>query len=50
MTTEQLAKLKQRSGLGLKISHLLVQLHNGKLAIESESNQGTTVTVTFNIN
>lgn len=47
MTTEQLANLKQRSGLGLTISHLLVQLHNGKLIIESESNQGTTVTVVF---
>jgi signal transduction histidine kinase len=47
MTTEQLANLKRKPGLGLKICRLLAQLYGGELTIESESNQGTTVTVVF---
>ncbi|AVK60839.1 two-component sensor histidine kinase [Lactobacillus sp. CBA3605] len=35
------------SGLGLAISHQLVQQHGGSIAVESEANQGTCFTVTF---
>jgi two-component system, cell cycle sensor histidine kinase PleC len=34
-------------GLGLAISKSLVELHNGALAIKSQVDKGTTVTVTF---
>ncbi len=34
-------------GLGLSIVHSLVELHSGKMEIESELGRGTTVTVTF---
>lgn len=33
------------SGLGLSITKMLVELHNGKIEIESALNQGTTVTI-----
>jgi signal transduction histidine kinase len=61
MTKEQIANIgaymqferteyeQQGSGLGLIISRLLVQLHGGELTIESIPNEGTTVTVSFNI-
>ncbi|ETY73706.1 sensor histidine kinase [Lactiplantibacillus fabifermentans] len=35
------------SGLGLAISHQLVQQHGGSIEVESEANQGTRFTVTF---
>jgi signal transduction histidine kinase len=34
-------------GLGLAITHSLVELHDGTLLIESEPGKGTTVTVTL---
>ncbi len=60
MTREQIAGIgaymqfghhwheQKRSGLGLIIARILAQLHNGQLTIDSEVNQGTTVTVAFN--
>ncbi len=33
------------SGLGLSITKMLVELHNGKIDIQSELNKGTTVTI-----
>lgn len=60
MTPEQIASIgaymqfernwyeQQGSGLGLVISRLLAQLCGGKLTVESQVNQGTTVNVTFN--
>ncbi len=33
------------SGLGLSITKMLVELHNGKIDIQSEINKGTTVTI-----
>jgi CheY-like chemotaxis protein/anti-sigma regulatory factor (Ser/Thr protein kinase) len=60
MTAEQIACIgaymqferewyeQQGSGLGLIISRLLIQLDGGKLTIESQVNQGTTVNVMFN--
>lgn len=33
------------TGLGLSIAHSIVQRHSGKLAIESASGQGTTITI-----
>jgi two-component system sensor histidine kinase/response regulator len=47
MTPERLANLEETSGLGLQVCERLVQLHDGKLMIESEPNQGTTVIVAF---
>ena len=35
------------SGLGLAISRHLVQLHNGRIEVQSELGKGTTVTVTL---
>jgi signal transduction histidine kinase len=40
---------QQGSGLGLIIARLLTQLNDGELRIESDPNQGTTVTVVFNV-
>jgi signal transduction histidine kinase len=60
MTAEQIANIgafmqfdrhryeQQGLGLGLILARFLVQLHDGKLSIESVPNQGTTVTVAFN--
>ena len=38
---------QQGAGLGLTLSRMLVQLHEGKLEIESVPAQGTTVMVKF---
>jgi signal transduction histidine kinase len=35
------------SGLGLAISRRLIELHNGRIEVESEPGKGTTVTVTL---
>lgn len=35
------------SGLGLPISQRLIELHDGKLELDSASGQGTTITITF---
>jgi signal transduction histidine kinase len=40
---------QQGSGLGLIIARLLTQLNDGELRIESIPNQGTAVTVVFNL-
>src|SRR6185503_1960233 len=45
----QFTKSKGGSGLGLAISRSLVELHGGTLAIDSDVDQGTTVTVTLPI-
>lgn len=34
-------------GIGLALTHRIVQLHNGQLRVESEEKKGTTVLVTF---
>ncbi len=39
----------QSAGLGLAIVRSIMQLHNGSVSIDSESGQGTTVTLTFPI-
>ncbi|WP_244935092.1 PAS domain-containing sensor histidine kinase [Acuticoccus sediminis] len=41
----QLTKTYQGSGLGLAIARSLTELHRGKMVIESEVGEGTTVTV-----
>lgn len=41
----QFTKTHQGSGLGLAIARSLTELHRGKMVIESEVGQGTTVTV-----
>src|SRR3954453_576560 len=46
----QFTKTKGGSGLGLAISRSLVELHGGRLTIESEPGKGTTVTVSFPVN
>lgn len=38
---------KEGTGLGLSLSQRFMELHDGKMTIESELGQGTTVTVTF---
>jgi two-component system cell cycle sensor histidine kinase PleC len=43
----QFTKSKGGSGLGLAISRSLVELHGGRLTIESEPGKGTTVTVSL---
>ncbi|MEM9631386.1 MAG: ATP-binding protein [Pseudomonadota bacterium] len=43
----QFTKTHQGSGLGLAIARSLVELHGGKLAIESEVKKGTTVSFTL---
>ncbi len=43
----QFTKSKGGSGLGLAISRSLVELHGGKLVIESTENIGTTVSIIF---
>lgn len=43
----QFTKTHQGSGLGLAIARSLVELHGGKLTIQSEIKQGTTVTFTM---
>jgi PAS domain S-box-containing protein len=35
------------SGLGLAISRRLIELHNGRIAVDSEPGKGTTVTITL---
>jgi signal transduction histidine kinase len=37
----------QGSGLGLHVSRMLMEAHNGRISIESELGQGTTVTLAF---
>lgn len=37
----------QGSGLGLYVSRMLMEAHNGRISIESELGQGTTVTLAF---
>ncbi len=46
----QFTKSKGGSGLGLAISRSLVELHGGKLLIESTENVGTTVSIVFKKN
>ena len=41
----QFTKTHSGSGLGLAISRSLIELHNGKLEIESEEGKGTTISV-----
>ena len=43
----QHSKSHQGSGLGLALSKSLVEMHGGKLAIESTLGEGTTVTFTL---
>ncbi|HHI82855.1 MAG TPA: ATP-binding protein, partial [Rhizobiales bacterium] len=43
----QTTKTKRGSGLGLAISRSLVEMHGGKLSIESEVGAGTRVTFTL---
>lgn len=62
MTQEQIAHIgafrqfdrelyeQQGSGLGLTISRLLLQQHNGELIIKSIPDLGTTVNIVFNLN
>jgi PAS domain S-box-containing protein len=45
-----LSRKYEGTGLGLPITKALVELHGGRLAIESELGKGTTVTVTFPAN
>jgi len=45
----QFTKTHQGSGLGLAIARSLVELHGGKLTIESEVKKGTTVSFTLPI-
>jgi signal transduction histidine kinase len=59
MTPEQCARVSERfyradasgaipgSGLGMSIVQEIVELHHGKLQIESQAGQGTTVTLLF---
>ena len=42
-----LARKHEGTGLGLPLSHRLVELHGGTLEIDSEKGGGTTVTVRF---
>jgi signal transduction histidine kinase len=42
-----LSRKHKGSGLGLPLSARLMQLHGGRLEIESTVGEGTTVTVTF---
>ena len=40
-------RLREGTGLGLPIAKALVELHGGRLSIESEKNVGTVVSVVF---
>ncbi len=42
-----MSRQQQGTGLGLPIVKALVELHGGKLEIDSELGQGTSVTVTL---
>jgi two-component system, cell cycle sensor histidine kinase PleC len=42
-----LSRIHQGTGLGLPLAKALAELHGGTLAIESEPDRGTSVTVTF---
>jgi len=41
------SRWREGAGLGLPIAKALIELHNGHLAIHSEANKGTEVTITF---
>jgi len=43
----RLQKQTKGFGLGLAIAKRIVDVHKGKIIIESQKNQGTTVSVTF---
>lgn len=43
----KLSRSEQGTGLGLSIVNSLVELHDGDISLESETDKGTTVTVTF---
>ena len=43
----QLAKTQQGSGLGLALTKSLIELHKGRLTIESSPGEGTQVTITL---
>ena len=43
----ELARKHEGTGLGLPITHALVRLHGGDIAIASTPGQGTTITVSF---
>jgi signal transduction histidine kinase len=40
-------KLKKRTGLGLSVSHGIVEAHGGAISVESEVGRGTTFRVTL---
>ena len=42
-----LSRKHQGTGLGLPISRSLIEMHDGKLSVESAPNKGTTMTATF---
>lgn len=41
---------KNSTGLGLSIAHDLIEIHHGKIEVESKINEGTTFTITLPIN
>ena len=41
---------KKSTGLGLSIAHDLIEIHHGKIEVESKINEGTTFTITLPMN